>query len=166
MPFDLGLWAAVQRFHLIASPTLSQMLVSNTSKPSTLYRGSQKHKNRPTGERKGTLCPDWTHNTDAGGYKSDPFAHSWEKTEAHQLFERAVPHGNVRRRFATALGIAFEAKPTADGSWHGYPVPWETVPAEILQTWIENGEVTRSQIKRHWRKDQDDLRWAIEGDTP
>jgi hypothetical protein len=136
--------------------------VSNLPKPQTLYRGSQKHKNRPTGEQKGTLCPEWTHATPIGGYGSDPFAHDWKTTQAHQLFEQAIAHGDGRRRFATARGIAFEAKPTEDGTWHGYPVPWEAVPPEIVQKWKENGAVTRRQIKEHWKKDQDDLRWAIE----
>lgn len=87
-------------------------------------------------------------------------------TEAHQLFARAVPTGNARRRFATARGIAFEAKPTADGSWHGYPVPWEAVPPEIVQQWREDGEVTGRQIKKYWRNDQGDLRWVMEDETP
>lgn len=140
--------------------------MSNTPQSQTLYRGSQKHKNRPTGERKGTLCPEWTHSTATGGYENDPFAHNWESTQAHQLFGRSVPHGSGRRRFATAGGIAFEAKPTEDGTWHGYPVPWEVVPAEIVQKWIEDREVTQRQIKKLWRKDQDDLYWAIEEGTP
>ncbi|WP_284308878.1 hypothetical protein [Hydrogenophaga electricum] len=134
-------------------------------KPQTLYRGSQKHKNRPTGERKGTLCPEWTHITAAGGYRNDPFAHDWEATQAHQLFERALSDEGGRRRFATAEGIAFEAKPTEDGTWHGYPVPWEAVPPEIVQNWKEDGMVTRRQIKNYWKQDQDDLHWAIEAGT-
>ena len=131
------------------------------SKSHILYRGSQKHKNRPTGERKGTLCPEWTHTTSAVGYKNDPFAHKWEATEAHKLFERAVSYESGRR-FATARGIAFEAKPTEDGTWHGYPVPWEAVPPEIVQKWRKEGEITRRDIMRHWKKDQYDLHWAVE----
>lgn len=133
-------------------------------KPKILYRGSQKHKNRPTGGLKGTLCPEWTHMTAAGGYRSDPFAHNWEATQAHQLFERAVSHEGGRR-FATAQGIAFEAKRTGDGTWHGFPVPWEAVPPEIVQKWKEDGDVTRRQITRYWKKDPDDLQWAIEAGT-
>lgn len=132
----------------------------------TVYRGSPKHKNRPTGERKGTLCPEWTHTTAAGGYGNDPFAHDWPLTVAHQLFECAVPHSNGRKRFATLRGIAFEAKPSGDGTWHGYPVPWEAVPAELVQAWIAEGQVTRRQIRQCWTQDHDDLRWAIEGAMP
>jgi hypothetical protein len=136
------------------------------SSPPVLYRGSKKHKNRPTDERKGTLCPEWTHATAVGGYGHDPFAHSWGETRAHQLFEHAVVSANSRRRFATACGMAFEAKPTEDGTWHGYPIPWETVPAEITDQWIDEGAVTKRQIKKFWQKDRDDLHWAIEAGTP
>jgi len=134
-------------------------------KPQALYRGSQKHKNRPTAERKGTLCPEWTHVAAGGGYRSDPFTHDWQSTKAQQLFENALPYGNGRRRFATAQGIAFEAKPTEDGTWHGYPVPWEAVPCDVVKKWMEEGKVTRTQIKRYWKKDHDDLHWAIEAET-
>jgi hypothetical protein len=151
------------------SLSLSALLrvpVSHAFQPSTMYRGSQKHKNRPTEERKGTLCPEWTHATTAGGYRYDPFGHRWDETEAHRLFQRSVLDANGRRRYATARGIAFEAKPTEDGTWHGYPVPWETVPSDITNKWIDDGEVTRRQIKKFWKKDEDDLRWAIDAGTP
>ncbi|MEY4414827.1 MAG: hypothetical protein RIQ53_2120 [Pseudomonadota bacterium] len=62
--------------------------------------------------------------------------------------------------------MAFEAKPTEDGTWHGYPIPWETVPAEITDQWIDEGAVTKRQIKKFWQKDRDDLHWAIEAGTP
>lgn len=140
--------------------------VSHTSQPSPAYRGSQKHKNRPTEGLKGTLCPEWTHATPTGGYRHDPYEHRWDETEAHRLFERAVLGANGRRRFATAAGIAFEAKPTEDGTWHGYPVPWESVPADIANKWIDEGVVTRRQIKKFWQMDKDDLHWAIEAGTP
>lgn len=141
---------------------VSFILVIKTLMSQTQYRGSQKHKNRPTGERKGTLCPEWTHTTVESGYKNDPFAHNWEATQAHLLFDRAVSCEGGRRRYATARGIAFEAKPTDDGTWHGYPVPWEAVPSEIIRKWQNDGEVTRRQIKKYWQKDHDDLSWAIE----
>jgi len=130
------------------------------------YRGSPKHKNRPTGERKGTLCPDWTHGTEGSGYGSDPFSHDWARTMANKLFENAVLSPNGSRRFATLNGIAFEAKPTGDGTWHGYPVPWESVPHELLQRWKDEGSVSRREVRQHFSKSPDDLRWAMEADTP
>jgi hypothetical protein len=130
----------------------------------SLYRGSIKHKNRPAEGRKGTLCPEWTHEAMDTQLGHDVFGHPWEKTIAHALFTRAIPVDDMRRRFATSNGIAFEAKPTADGSWHGYPVPWESVPADILRAWVDSGAVTRRQIKRHLHESTGNVHWALDGD--
>lgn len=135
--------------------------MSQTASQVPLYRGSKKHKNRPTSDRKGTLCPEWTHTTSEGSFHTDPFAHKWSDTEALRLFMESDTLPGLERRYATAKGIAFEAKPTNDGTWHGYPVPWEAVPEEIVARWIDNQKVTRRQIKRHWRKEKDDLKWAL-----
>ena len=59
-----------------------------------------------------------------------------------------------------------DPRPTGDGTWHGYPIPWETVPAEIMRTWVDCKKVTPRQVKKYWRKDKDDLHWAIEADMP
>jgi len=134
--------------------------------PPLLYRGSQKHKNRPIAERKGTLCPEWTHHVPIGSDLRDMAAHPWGCTQAHSLFQQAVELAGSWRRFATANGIAFEAKPTGDGTWHGYPVPWETIPVDVLQQWLNDKKVNRRQVRKHWRKDEDDLHWAIEADSP
>ena len=72
----------------------------------------------------------------------------------------------ANRRYATAAGIAFEAKPTADGTWHGYPIPWESVPQTIVDDWRKQGRVTRRQIKHHFRHPDDDVRWALESEGP
>lgn len=139
--------------------------MSQLSPQAPLYRGSQKHKNRPTSERKGTLCPDWTHKTSSGGYGNDPFTHDWADTEAHRLFEGAIVPPGVERRYAVANGIAFEAKPTNDGTWHGYPIPWEAVPADIMNGWVSSQKVTRRQIRKHMHKEHDDLKWALGEDV-
>lgn len=141
-----------------------KMVGAPASKPSpkaSAYRGSQKHKNRPTSERKGTLCPEWSHVTSREGYRSDPFKHDWADTEAHRLFEASVGLAGAERRYATANGIAFEAKPTNDGTWHGYPIPWEAVPHEIVEKWVDSKKVTRREIRKYWSKDLGDLKWAI-----
>lgn len=137
-----------------------------TAAPKFIYRGSQKHKNRPTSERKGTLCPEWTHNTTSTGYEHDPFLHPWKDTEAHKLFQKAQFLENEHKCFATACGIAFEAKPTGDGTWHGYPVPWIAVPPKIIQKWVKDNLVTNRQISKSQKpKDKSDIYWAIEADT-
>lgn len=153
--------AASNRSTAAASVHMSQPDV-----PKIQYRGSPKHKNRPTAERKGTLCPEWTHDAAGNGYGHDPSTHSWKDTEAHKLFGESIHLEDGRRCFATARGIAFQAKPTRDGTWHGYPVPWETLPADIVDKWVDEKKVTRKQVKEYWRRDDDDLRWAIEADMP
>ena len=131
----------------------------------SLYRGSEKHKNRPSIGAKGTLCPEWTHTTSDSRYENDPFKHDWSKTEAHELFDSAVPHpGGEERRYATKNGIAFEAKPTNDGKWHGYPIPWKSVPETIVDRWLGSGDVTNKQIKLHRNYSKDNILWALESD--
>lgn len=131
----------------------------------SIYRGSQKHKNRPTETRKGTLCPEWTHRAEACSYGSDPFALDWTLTEAHRMFAESIESPDGRRRFATGRGIAFEAKPTHDGTWHGYPVPWENVPAEIVQVWRDLGKVSRRDVRLYRTAEPNDIRWALRSDA-
>lgn len=102
----------------------------------------------------------WTHETVAGGYESDPFAHPWKATAAWQLLNASLPSPDGRRRYATANGIAFEAKPTGDGTWHGYPIPWEAVPHDVVQKWIAGGAVTRRQTRKSFN--MGNIHWAIE----
>ena len=130
------------------------------SQPS-LYRGSVKHKNRPLDVRKGTLCPEWTHQATNVGFQSDPFSHDWSETLAHELFEGSVLSADGRRRFATARGIAFEAKPSGDGTWHGFPIPWEHVPPEILKDWRSSNKVSRRDIKKHSNYGLNDIHWPL-----
>ncbi|GEO81606.1 hypothetical protein [Pararhodospirillum oryzae] len=133
--------------------------------PATLlYRGSSKHKNRPADEQKGTLCPEWTHRTPAGGFATDPHAHDWAATPAAELFAGSVVDEASGRRYATARGIAFEAKPTLDGTWHGFPIPWESVPAAIKNTWLRSGAVTARQTKKYFRFDRNEIHWALATD--
>ncbi|WP_211960854.1 hypothetical protein [Cupriavidus plantarum] len=129
------------------------------------YRGSQKHKNRPIETRKGTLCPEWTHRVESGGYAGDPFQHDWTMTAAHRMFEASIEWQNGRRRFATANGIAFEAKLSGDETWHGYPIPWESVPAEILRSWREEGKVSKRDLRLYRPAGAGDLHWALTSDV-
>lgn len=130
-----------------------------------MYRGSSKHKNRPADEQKGTLCPEWTHRTLAAGFATDVHEHDWSSTQAAVLFAAACVDAVTGRRYATASGIAFEAKPTGDGSWHGYPIPWESVPAKIKNDWLASGAVTRRQTKHFLRFEKSDIHWALKTDT-
>lgn len=129
------------------------------------YRGSLKHKNRPSQGRKGTLCPEWTHTVSGQDFSGDPCAHAWAATCAHTLFANATVTASDRR-YATARGIAFEAKPTGDGTWHGYPVPWESVPPAVLAQWLSERKVTHRELRRNRRHEASDIRWALGSDEP
>ena len=126
------------------------------------YRGSLKHKNRPSHGRKGTLCPEWTHMAGNQRFKGNP--HPWHATLAQELFAAATPGGG--RRYATARGIAFEAKLTGDGTWHGFPVPWESVPPAILSQWLREGKVTRRDLRLNRGRDATNIYWALDTDEP
>jgi hypothetical protein len=110
---------------------------------------------------KGTLCPEWTHHTGRGGLGNDVLAHAWEDTEASKLFAEAFVEPATGRRFATARGVAFEAKSSDDGTWHGFPIPWESVPNEARRQWLAGSKVTRREIKRFLAFDKNDIHWAF-----
>jgi len=128
-----------------------------------IYRGSSKHKNRPANEQKCTLCPEWTHKTSEKGLSHDMCTHNWGATKATALFDNAVCDGR-KRRYATAEGIAFEAKPSADGTWHGYPIPWEHVRGAIKNGWMDKGLVSRRQVRRYMKFEKGDIHWALQTD--
>jgi hypothetical protein len=129
------------------------------------YRGSPKHKDRPVRGRKGTFCPEWTHRSSDGGYRTDPFVHPWETTLAHELFEQSEedPTGSGKR-YATMRGIAFAAQQTRDGTWHGYPEPWNKVPADLKDKWLDEGKVTTASLKQYKDFPRNNVRWALESD--
>lgn len=129
------------------------------------YRGSSKHKRRPGDEVKGTLCPQWSHETAASGLGQDMTKHDWENSPAATMFAASTQDpGGLERRYATSNGIAFEAKPSNDGSWHGYPIPWQSVPTLILSGWKKAGLVKSKQIRAFW-KDDGRIDWAMVTDA-
>lgn len=129
------------------------------------YRGSLKHKNRPAPGRKGTICPEWTHHTIGGGFEGDPFGHPWQDTAAHTMFEESDldPDGSGKR-YATRNGIAFVAQETKDGTWHGYPEPWNKIPAALKDRWLDAGKVTPRDLRRYKDFPRSNVRWALESD--
>jgi hypothetical protein len=129
------------------------------------YRGSLKHKDRPARGRKGTLCPEWTHRSASGGFDGDPFDHLWEDTVAHKMFNESEldPDGSGKR-YATMNGIAFTARETRDGTWHGYPEPWNNVPARLKDRWLDDGKVTAVSLRRYKDFPRGNIRWALESD--
>lgn len=107
------------------------------------------------------MCPEWTHRTTKGGLGNHVLAHEWVDTEASRLFAAANIDPTSGRRFATARGMAFEAKSTEDGTWHGYPIHWVDVPNELRRQWLREGKVTRREIKRFMSFDKNDIHWAV-----
>lgn len=129
------------------------------------YRGSTKHKNRPARGRKGTLCPEWTHSTPDGGLGNNVHAHPWDHTQADAIFQKseADPDGS-EKRYATANGIAFVGQLSGDGTWHGYPEPWQKVPAELKENWLTVGRVSAAQLRQYKEFPRTNIRWALESD--
>jgi len=56
---------------------------------------------------------------------------------------------NEPPRYATRNGIAFKTVPSNDGTWHGYPVPWESVPNEFRRSWLKEKKVTQREIRMY-----------------
>ncbi|MDR3440130.1 hypothetical protein [Telmatospirillum sp.] len=127
-----------------------------------IYRGSPKHKNWQSGGGFGTICPNWTHEADGRGFTGDTDRHAWNRTKAHALFVEAFERDG--RRWSTAGGIAFTALRSADGTWHGFPIPWDEVPEDVQHHLLEKGDVTRREIKRWKSFDRHDIRWALKSD--
>ena len=124
------------------------------------YRGTIKHKNWHPGGGYGTRCPSWTHEAAAQGFAGEPYCHPWEETQAHAMLAESVLDG--RRRYATRRGIAFVAVPSGDGTWHGYPVPWQDVPRNVRDAFVSEDRVTRQQIRQ--TVDRADILWALGSD--
>lgn len=128
----------------------------------TNYRGSIKHKNRPARGRKGTLCPEWTHAISDQGLSDNVAAHPWNETAAQRLFGAAVIDVQSNKRYATERGLAFVAQETNDGTWHGYPVPWNQVPSGIKDDFLAKSLVTKRDVKRFMDFNKDNLAWALD----
>lgn len=127
-----------------------------------VYLGHDKHKSRPTGGVKGTRCPEWTHLAGGKSVGTDMFAHDWSLTCAQELLGASVTEVATRRRYTTRNGIAFEVKSTNDGTFHGFPLPWDDVPLWLQRHWLKECRVTRRQIRRYSEGGSDF--WAMESD--
>jgi len=97
------------------------------------YEGNPKHKEPWQRGQRGSLCPK-------------------EVTAelAQQLLDDAQVDGEAR--YAVHEGRAFVARRhdrTAD-RWHGYPVAWKEVPTKIWRSWIADGKLRKSHVKKYW----------------
>ena len=153
-----GSWAVSLRLLLLFLSNLS-MIEGWHSKvkgvePMTLrYKGNPKHKRWGSGH-KGTICPDWTHETvpaSEAGNKADVDKHDWPATLAQELLDKSIADG--RKRYATARKSVFCAQSANDGTWHGYPVSWIEVPQNVIDELIDAGEITREDMRRQSKKE-------------
>ena len=134
-----------------------------TGVPNSPYRGILKHKRWSPGGGFGTLCPTWTHAVAGHRFAGGVHAHPWSSTEAHRLFAVSVS-GSDGLPYAAARGIAFVARNSGDGTWHGYPVPWNDVPSDVQDKLIQAGQARRADLRRQPTIRQSDLRWALATD--
>lgn len=125
------------------------------------YKGSLKHKNRPGGAF-GTICPEWSHQAGSTAFGVDIDAHPWQQSTAQELLDGSID-GYDGKRYATSNGVAFAAQPTNDGTWHGYPLPWNDVPRHVQRQFLEAKLVDRRAIRRQV-VGQGDRRWALSSD--
>jgi len=137
-------------------------MVKKNTQP-LLYRGILKHKQWSPGGGFGTLCPKWTHQAGEQGFSGDPHKHPWHLTIAHKLLGESTADA-AGHRYAARNGIAFKAQMSNDGTWHGYPVPWDEVPSEIQDTLIARGQATRRDMKRQQSIETKSIRWALKSD--
>ena len=127
------------------------------------YRGSIKHKKWRPGGGYGTLCLEWTHQVGRRGFAGDVRRHPWQRTKAGELFEASL-EGEDGRRYATERGIAFVAVSSNDGTWHGFPIPWDDVPVHMQDRLVESGRVSRRQMRRYRTADRRNIEWALKSD--
>lgn len=139
------------------------MLNENSTGPELRYRGNLKHKNRVPGGRFGTLCPAWTHGAGDRSLAGDTERHPWPRTKAWELLNASIEDGSGRR-YASERGIAFMAVLGNDGTWHGFPVPWDEVPARIQDQLVRSGRVKRSQMRHHRSAGRHEIEWALNND--
>lgn len=67
---------------------------------------------------------------------------------AKELLEHSVLNG--RMRYAVHKGKAYCAKEHAKGRWHGHPVGWVEVPANLRWQWVKEKRVKKTQLDRYW----------------
>jgi hypothetical protein len=127
---------------------------------------TNKHKRRPFSGVKGNQCPEWSQRAGSQNLRHAPANHNWSATEAQEMLKHseAEPKGG-KKRYATKNGIAFAAHDSNDGTWHGFPVAWNEVPAELKDKWVDEGKVTTRSLKKYKDFPNDNVTWALDSDN-
>ncbi|GHV40237.1 hypothetical protein FACS1894187_20990 [Synergistales bacterium] len=101
-----------------------------------IYKGNAKHKEPWQPGRKGSLCPS---------VKKMP------GLDPQRLLNSGMSYKN--KIYSVYEGIAFAAHcegemPNGNTLWHGFPVPWNSVPEDICNQWLKNNVVSKKQIRK------------------
>jgi hypothetical protein len=97
-----------------------------------VYEPNKKHKPVPTPGRHGSICP---RDVDGAALllASDVFGRKRYATDGTSPY-CAQQHDPYRN------------------AWHGYPVDWDEVPAQLVGDWVAVGKVDRRTVRRAKRR--------------
>lgn len=101
-----------------------------------IYEGAvnDKHKHPWQRGRKGSLCP--THMAPG---------------TPQQLLDQSEPTpGKDEPRWSTDGTVAYAARRHLDDRWHGHPVGWKEVPESLRVGWVNEGRVSKRDVRRYW----------------
>jgi hypothetical protein len=94
------------------------------------YESNPKHSEPWQPGQKGSLCPKEV------------------RPLAPELLRASEQVG--KQRFAVHEGKAYCAREHRENVWHGYPVGWKEVPAELRNRWRRTGVVRKKDVERYW----------------
>jgi len=97
------------------------------------YESNPKHSEPWQTGQKGSLCPKDL------------------KPLALALLEKSELVG--KQRFAVHEGRAYCAREHRDNVWHGFPVGWMEVPAQLRNKWKREGVIKKRDLDRFWEGD-------------
>ncbi len=97
------------------------------------YRGSPKHKEPWQPGRRGSLCP-----AEIGA------------EQARRLLGNSILY--KKKRYGVWEGRGYCAQSTLGqlDEWHGYPVGWSEVDPAVRKQFINEGRLTKRDVKRYW----------------
>lgn len=94
------------------------------------YESNPKHSEPWQRGQKGSLCPK-----DIKAFVADLLAKSEQVG---------------KQRFVVHEGKAYCGREHREGVWHGFPVGWMEVPAELRNRWRREGLVKKRDLDRYW----------------
>ncbi|EKZ95752.1 filamentous hemagglutinin family N-terminal domain protein [Cupriavidus sp. HMR-1] len=77
---------------------------------------------------------------DAGGWGTPM---DLDELAAQRVLNNSVQGG--KQRYGVSDGKVYEFQPDNVGGWHGYPVPGNEVPANVLRALLQKGDITKSE---------------------